>query len=294
MVTTDVGRSSVTPAGPKGLTRKELALYLSYLLLIPLSLIFILPLVWMISTSLKGNEQMTAWPPVWIPNPIHWENFISAWTSSDFARYLWNTVMYAVLAGLGTLLTSSMVAFGFARLRFPGRDFLFGLLLATLMLPSIVTLIPQYVLFKQFNWLDSFKPLIVPAWFGGGPFFIFLLRQFFRTIPNELFEQATIDGASNYRAYWQIMLPLAKPALSTVAIFSFLNFWNDFMGPLIYLNSAQHYTLTLGLRSFMQRQDVKVQEMMAMSLMMTIPIIILFFSFQRYFIEGVVMSGIKG
>lgn len=294
MVTTDVGRGSVTPARPKGVTRKELALYFSYLLLIPLSLIFILPLVWMISTSLKGNEQMTAWPPVWIPYPLHWDNFIAAWTSSDFARYLWNTLMYTVLAGLGTLLTSSMVAFGFARLRFPGRDFLFGLLLATLMLPSIVTLIPQYVLFKQFNWLDSFKPLIVPAWFGGGPFFIFLLRQFFRTIPNELFEQATIDGASNYRAYWQIMLPLAKPALSTVAIFSFLNFWNDFMGPLIYLNSAQNYTLTLGLRTFMQRQDVKVQEMMAMSLMMTIPVIILFFAFQRYFIEGVVMSGIKG
>jgi multiple sugar transport system permease protein len=294
MVTTDVGRNSLTPTRSRGTTRKEFALYFSYLLLIPLSLIFILPLVWMISTSLKGNEQMTAWPPVWVPSPIHWENFVTAWTSSDFARYLWNTVMYTVLAGIGTVLTSSMVAFGFARLRFPGRDFLFGLLLATLMLPSIVTLIPQYILFKQFNWLDSFKPLIVPAWFGGGPFFIFLLRQFFRTIPNELFEQAIIDGASSYRAYWQIMLPLAKPALSTVAIFSFLNFWNDFMGPLIYLNSAKKYTLTLGLRTFMQREDVKVQEMMAMSLMMTIPVVILFFAFQRYFIEGVVMSGIKG
>jgi multiple sugar transport system permease protein len=294
MVTSDVGTRTFQPGEQKRIRRKHLSAYLSYLLLIPLSLLFMLPLVWMISTALKGNEQMTAWPPVWIPSPIRWDNFVAAWTSSNFARYLWNSVFYTSVAGFGQVLSASMVAFGFARLRFPTRDFLFGLLLGTLMLPSIVTLIPQYVLFRQFDWLDSFKPLIVPAFFGGGPFFIFLLRQFFRTIPNELFEQATIDGASNYRSYWQIMLPLAKPALSTVAIFSFLNHWNDFMGPLIYLNSTEKYTLTLGLRTFMSRDDVRIQEMMAMSLMMTLPVIIVFFAFQRYFIQGVVMSGIKG
>ncbi len=266
---------------------------LIYCLLVPLAIVFTVPLLWLLSTSLKGDAQMAVWPPVWIPSPLYWENFVEAWTTGDFPRDLMNTVTITVLATFGELLTASMAAFGFARLRFPGRDGLFLVLLATLMLPGVVTLIPTFVLFKYLNWLDTFKPLIVPAYFGGGAFFIFLLRQFFLTLPPELFEQAKIDGASNYRSYWQIMLPLCKPALSTVAIFAFMNHWNDFMGPLIYLNSPDKFTLTLGLRRFMTLTDVRFQQMMAMSLLMTLPVLAVFFFFQQYFIQGVVMSGIK-
>jgi multiple sugar transport system permease protein len=187
-----------------------------------------------------------------------------------------------------------MVAFGFARLRAPGRDQLFAILLATMMLPGVVTLIPTFVLMKMLGWLDSNKPLIIPAYFGGGAFYIFLLRQFFTTIPKELFESGYIDGATNYRLYWQVMLPLSKPALSTVAIFAFMGHWNDFMGPLLYLRSPLKFTLSLGLAKYRTNTETRVQELMAMSLLMTLPVLIVFFFFQQYFIQGVVMSGIKG
>lgn len=265
-----------------------------YGILILLAVIFATPLVWLISTSLKDNSQMAAWPPVWIPTPLRWENFWTAWSEGNFGLYFLNTTLITVTATIGQLLTASMAAFGFARLRFPGREFLFSVLLATLMLPYVVTLVPTFVLFKNLGWLDSFKPLIVPAYFGGGAFFIFLLRQFFRTLPPEIFEQATIDGASNYRIYGQILLPLSKPALSTVAIFAFMQHWNDFLAPLIYINSPENFTLTLGLRRFMSLTDVRYQEMMAMALLMTLPVIVVFFFFQQYFIQGVVMSGLKG
>ncbi|MEZ4864847.1 MAG: carbohydrate ABC transporter permease [Caldilineaceae bacterium] len=275
-------------------TQKIIWQFILYLLLISLAVLFTTPLVWLISTSLKDDAQMALWPPVWIPTPLRWDHFYTAWTSGNFSLYFLNTTTITVLATIGQLLTASMAAFGFARLRFPGREFLFGLLLATMMLPYVVTLIPTYVLFKNLGWLNSFKPLIVPAYFGGGAFFIFLLRQFFRTLPPELFEQATIDGASNYRIYWQILLPLSKPALSTVAIFGFMQHWNDFLAPLIYLNSPEKFTLTLGLRRFMALTEVRFQEMMAMALLMTLPVLLVFFFFQQYFIQGVVMSGLKG
>jgi multiple sugar transport system permease protein len=265
-----------------------------YCLLVLLAFVFATPLLWLISTALKDDAQMAVWPPVWIPNPLRWENFWTAWTAGNFGLYFLNTTIITISATIGQLLTASMAAFGFARLRFPGREFLFSILLATLMLPYVVTLIPTFVLFKNLGWLNSFKPLIVPAYFGGGAFFIFLLRQFFRTLPPEIFEQATIDGASNYRIYAQILLPLSKPALSTVAIFAFMAHWNDFLAPLIYINSPEKFTLTLGLRRFMSLTDVRFQEMMAMALLMTLPVIIVFFFFQQYFIQGVVMSGLKG
>lgn len=265
-----------------------------YGLLIIIAIIFATPLLWLISTSLKDDSQMALWPPVWIPVPIRWENFWTAWTAGNFSLYFLNTAIITIGAMIGQLLTASMAAFGFARLRFPGRELLFGVLLATLMLPYVVTLIPTFVLFKNLGWLDSFKPLIIPAYFGGGAFFIFLLRQFFRTLPPEIFEQAIIDGASNYRIYFQILLPLSKPALSTVAIFGFMQHWNDFLAPLIYINSPEKFTLTLGLRRFMSLTDVRFQEMMAMALLMTLPVIVVFFFFQQYFIQGVVMSGLKG
>ena len=274
--------------------RKLVGRALIYSLLVVLSMIFAIPLVWLVSTSLKDDSQMTAWPPVWIPSPVRWDNFGLAWTAGNFGLYLKNTVIITVLATVGQVATASMAAYGFARLRFPGRDVLFAILISTMMLPGVVTFIPTFILFKQLGWLDSFKPLIAPAYFGGGAFFIFLLRQFFRTIPPEFFDQAKIDGASNFRSFWQIMLPLSKPALSTVAIFAFMAHWNDFQGPLIYINSPERFTLTLGLRRFMGQANTEFQEMMAMSLLITLPVIIVFFAFQRYFIQGVVMSGLKG
>jgi multiple sugar transport system permease protein len=274
--------------------RRVVWLGVLYSLLVILAFVFATPLIWLISTALKDDSQMVAWPPVWIPNPIRWDNFWTAWTAGNFGLYFLNTTIITICATFGQLLTASMAAFGFARLRFPGRELLFSILLATLMLPYVVTLVPTFVLFKNLGWLNSFKPLIVPAYFGGGAFFIFLLRQFFRTLPREIFEQATIDGASNYRIYAQILLPLSKPALSTVAIFGFMAHWNDFLAPLIYINSPEKFTLTLGLRRFMSLTDVRFQEMMAMALLMTLPVIIVFFFFQQYFIQGVVMSGLKG
>ena len=267
-----------------------------YLVLLPLALVFVLPLVWMISTSLKDNLQMAASPPIWIPTPIRWDNYGKALTSLPFGLYLGNTLQITLLGLLGQMLSCTAAAYAFARLRFPGRDTLFVVVLATMMLPGVVTLIPTFILFKQLGWLNTFAPLIVPAWFGagGGAFYIFMLRQFFKTIPMELSEAAKIDGASNFRIYYQIVIPLAKPALATVAIFSFMAHWNDFIGPLIYLNTADKLTLTLGLRQFMQQYTTQFQYMMAISTLMALPIIAIFFFAQKYFIQGVVMSGIKG
>ena len=278
----------------RGKPRKMLTQGLIYLLLVLLAIVFSMPLLWLLSTSLKPDAQMAAWPPVWIPSPLVWEHFGQAWNGGNFGLYFVNTATITVTATLGQVLTASMAAYGFSRLRFPGRTALFAILLATMMLPSVVTLIPTFILFKELRWLDSFKPLIVPAYFGGGAFYIFLLRQFFRTLPPEIFEQATIDGASSYRIFAQIVLPLSKPALATVAIFGFMSHWNDLMAPLIYINSPEKFTLTLGLRRFMLLTDVHYQEMMAMALLMTLPVLLVFFFFQQYFIEGVVMSGLKG
>jgi multiple sugar transport system permease protein len=265
-----------------------------YVVLLALSALFVLPLAWLVSTSLKSDVQMGAWPPIWIPRPLVWQNFSRALSAGYFWRYLQNTTLIAVLGTLGQVLTASMAAFGFARLRFPGRDFLFSIMLATMMLPGVVTLIPTFILFRRAGWIDTYLPLIVPAYLGGGAFSIFLLRQFFRTIPQELFDQAKIDGASDYRMYFQIMLPLCRPALATVAIFGFMFRWNDLMGPLMYINSGEKLTLTLGLQRFMSDTEVRYQEMMGMSLLMTLPLLVAFLLFQREFVQGVVMSGLKG
>lgn len=275
--------------------RKGLRQAATYAMLIPLALIFVTPLVWLASTALKPDAQMAKWPPIWIPNPPEWYNFVKVFTEGRFGLYLKNTLTIATLATLGSVLSASMAAFGFCRLRFPGRNFLFGVLLATMMLPGIVTLIPTFILFRILGWLNSYKPLIIPAYFGGGAFYIFLLRQSFMGIPNELFEQAKIDGASAFRQYWQIMLPLSKPVLSTVTIFSLMGHWNDFMAPLIYINDPQKFTLSLGLRQYQGLSGgIQFQDQMAFALLMTLPLLLAFFAFQQYFIQGVVMTGIKG
>jgi len=267
---------------------------LHYAALIFLACVFILPFLWMISTSLKGYENIFSLPLKWIPEKIHWENYVKVFEAMPFLIYLKNSVFVTGLAIFGTVLSASVVAYAFAVLRWPGRDPLFIVVIATMMLPAQVTMIPLFVLFKEFGWLDTFKPLIIPAFFGGGAFNIFLLRQFFLTIPRDLFDAARIDGCSEFRIYWNIVLPLAKPAIATVAVLSFMLYWNDFLGPLIYLSDKLKSTLALGVVMFVGQHQSEWALLMVATILMMLPIIIIFFLFQRYFIRGFMMSGIKG
>ncbi len=263
-------------------------------ILIGISLVALVPLVWMLSTSLKASGAEYDWPPVWIPNPIVWANYVRAHSSLNYAAYYRNTATICILSTIGATLTSSMAAYAFARLRFDGRNVLFVLLLSTMMLPGIVTLIPTFVIFKTVGWIDTLLPLVVPSWLGGGAFYIFLVRQFFMTIPMELDESARIDGASSLRIYWQILMPLAGPAVAVVAVFTFVNQWTDFLGPLIYLNTDSMRTVALGIAMNRGFYSVKLNYMMAASMVMSLPIIVLFFAAQRYFIRGIALTGLTG
>ncbi len=289
-----VSPSLTKPRQGSQLMRSVVTSLLWHLLLSAFGIVLIAPLVWLISTSLKEPSAIFMLPPRWIPNPIRWQNYPEALAAQPFLRFFLNTLNITFFATLGTVLTASMAAFGFARLRFPLRSFWFGVVISTLMLPSIVTLIPTFILFRWLRWIDTFYPLIVPYWFGGGAFFIFLLRQFFLTVPLELDEAARIDGASNYRIYWQIILPLAKPALATVIIFSIINHWNEFVLPLIYLHSSSKWTMAIGLQGFSDLYSTQWHWLMAASTVMVAPLILLFFSAQRYYLEGIHMSGIAG
>lgn len=253
-----------------------------------------LPLVWLVSTSLKAGAQTFLMPPKWIPEPIVWQNYPDAFQAVPFHRYFWNTIQIVIFSTLGTLLTSSMAAFAFARLRFPGRGPLFILVLSTLMLPNIVTLIPTFIVFRYLKWINTLKPLIVPFWLGGSPFFIFLIRQFFMTIPYDLDEAARIDGASNFRIYWNILLPLSKPVLAAVAIFSFIHHWNDFFLPLVYLQDPSKWTMAIGLQGFKDLYSTSWNLMMAASTAMILPLLALFFMAQRYFVSGIHLTGLAG
>jgi multiple sugar transport system permease protein len=253
-----------------------------------------LPFLWMVSTSLKETAQVWVFPPQWLPNPVRWENYTEALTILPFWRYALNTLMITVATTLGVVLTSSLCAYGFARLQFPGRDLIFMIVLTAIMIPYAVLLIPHYIMFRYLGWIDSYLPLWVPVWFGGGAFNIFLLRQFFRTIPAELSDAARIDGASELGIYWRIIMPLAGPALTTVAIFTVLNTWNDFLGPLVYISSQDKFTLALGLAQFRGLYATQWQYLMAASTVVVVPTLVLFFLAQRYFIQGVVLTGLKG
>lgn len=274
---------------------KMLKRFIGYLLLTPFSILFLIPFLWSVSTALKPLDQVYLFPPKWIPNPIVWDNFSKGWHAAPFDRFFLNTLIITVLATLGAVLSSSFVAFGFARLRSFDKNFLFIMLLSTMMLPGQVTMIPIYILFKNLGWLDTYLPLIIPSWFGGGAYNIFLLRQFFMTIPTEFDEAAKIDGCSYFRIYWSIILPLAKPAIITITIFSIIYHWNDFLGPLIYLSSMEKFTISIGLRYFQDLyQATQMNLMMAVSLIALTPILVLFLIAQRYFIKGIILSGIKG
>ena len=267
--------------------------FLVYFLLFLFGFIFIVPFVWMLSTSLKGEIGLFDIPPKWIPDPVQWTNYREAVTSFPFLKFTANTVFLSVVVMFGTIASSSLVAYAFAKLRWPGKHVWFVVMLSTIMLPAHVTMIPMFLIFKELRWIDTFLPLTVPAFFGSA-FNIFLLRQFFLGIPKELSEAAKIDGCSHFGIFRIIFLPLSKPALATVAILTFMGTWNDFLHPLIYLNNPDKFTLALGLRSFMMQYNTRWNVMMAASVLVMLPTVILFFMFQRYFVEGIVLTGIKG
>jgi len=237
-------------------------------------------------------------PPTLLPAKVQWQNYVRIWQVVPFGCWTRTSIVIATFSVFGGVLSSSLVGYSFARFRYPGRDLFFIVTLSTIMLPEEVTLIPQYLLFNKLKWLDTLKPLILPPYFGGGAFNIFLMRQFYLTIPRELDEAARMDGASSFRIYWNILLPLARPVVATVAVIAFIGHWNDFMGPLIYLNTTEKYPLSVGLRYFqtfaMYGETSKQHLLTAAALTMAAPCVLLFFAAQRYFVRGIVMSGIKG
>ncbi len=266
-----------------------------------LSILFIFPLLWLMSTALKPIEETTAKPMVWIPKHIQWHNFPDAFTyGSDslgyipFLVYSRNTLLLCILVVAGTVISNSLVAYAFARLKWPGRNFIFAVTIATMMIPFPVLMVPVFGLFRNLHWIGTFKPLWVPAWFGSA-FSIFLLRQFFRTIPFELSEAAKLDGCSEFNIYRLVVMPLCKPALAVVALFAFLGTWNDFLGPLIYLLDQKTFTLSLGLQFYQsQHGGTQWNLLMAATSIVVAPVILLFFFAQKQFIQGIALTGLKG
>jgi multiple sugar transport system permease protein len=267
---------------------------IAQIILLSLSAIFIIPFFWMVTTSIKTNPQLMTYPIQWIPNPVTLEHYRYGLTFVPFGRYIINTLIVAGIAVIGTVLSCSMVAYSLARINWPGRNVLFGVLLATLMIPFPVTMVPLFIMFSKLGWVNTFLPLTVPAFFGNA-FFIFLLRQFFMTIPRELSDAARIDGANEMRIFLGVILPLSRPALATVALFQFIANWSDFLGPLIYLGGAsEKFTVSLGLSVFQGEYSTEYGALMAASTVMLLPIVILFFFTQRTFIQGITLTGIKG
>ena len=264
-----------------------------YALAVLLSVTFVLPFFWMVSSALKPENQIYAVPPVWVPHPAIWSNFPNALQAISFTTLLSNTMIIAVATVVGAVASSVVVAYGFARLQWPGRNICFVICIATMMIPYQVTLVPLYIFFSKLGWINTFRPLIVPSFFGV-PFYIFLLRQFFLTIPEELSDAARIDGASELGILVRIILPLTRPALIVVTLFQFIGSWNDYLGPLIYLTDPSKYTLAVGVVSFSGAHASQFAFQMAASAVSVAPIIVLFFLGQRAFIEGISLTGVKG
>lgn len=272
------------------------------LLTVALAILFAFPLYWAVASALKRPVELNVIPPLWFPPQPQWQNFIAINDIIPFYRFMWNTAVVTVLTTLGGVVSASLVGYGFSHFRFRGRNTIFLIVLSTMMLPSEVTLIPTYLIFNELGWIDSFKPLIVPAYLGGGAFSIFLFRQFFSSIPKELSDAAKIDGCNPFRFYLSILMPLSIPVTITLCILYFQYAWNDLMGPLIYLTSLDKYTVSVGLlflrtqalSAISQRGTPTEHLLMAGSVLSMLPALILFFTLQRYFIRGVIMSGIKG
>lgn len=289
-------QTSSTPVlrTPQALGRTAL-----YLIVLALCVMFGFPLFWTLMSSLKTIPEMFSFPPVLIPETPQWSNYWRVLNISyPVGRWFINSVIIVILTTTGTIITASLVAYSFARFEYRGRDALFMITLATMMLPAQVTLIPQFVLFYKLGWINTFLPLWVPHWFGGGAFAIFLMRQFFLTLPRDLDEAALIDGAGYFRIFWSILMPLCKPILATLAIITLIASWSDFLGPLIYLNTPAKFTVSVGLQFFNAVPEVGGESMqnllMAACVMSMVPIIVIFFFGQRFFVQGIVMSGIKG
>ena len=275
--------------------RRHLGVLVRHMLLVAIAVALLVPFYWMVISALKETSQMFARPIQWWPTPAHWNNFTRALTypGFPFLRFFWNSVFYAGSVSLGTVLSSAAVGYGFACLRFPGRDLLFGLTLSTMLIPGIVLFIPTFVLFKHLGLLGTYTPLIGPA-FLGQAFFIFLLRQFFRGLPPELADAARIDGAGEFRLFWQIMLPLVRAPLVVAAMLSFLWTWHEFFGPLIYLMDRSQYPLSLGLFAFRAQHTTEWSLLMAAATLATVPLIGIFGLTQRYILSGITLTGIKG
>lgn len=295
-VFSDVGRVQVrTPARR---IRFQPGRTLLFVLMCLLAIFFFFPFFWTVASSLKRIDELNTFPPTWLPKVPQWVNYETVLTSVPFALWTFNTLFIVVLSTLGTVITASLVAYSFARFRYRGRDLIFILTLGTLMLPAQVTLIPQYVLFHRLNLLNTLYPLWLPAWFGGGAFAIFLLRQFIMTLPKDLDEAALIDGAGYPRIFWQILMPLCKPVLATICVITVNGVWNDFANQVIYLQKDTIMTLAVGMNYFHTLPEVGGEPtqhlLLAASVMSIAPIVILFFATQRYFVQGIVLSGIKG
>lgn len=274
--------------------KKRAARFFLYVVLLLLSAFYLLPFVWMVRSSLMPMYQIFTVPPILLPDPVEWGNYSQAMSAVPFGQYYLNTSFITLMTVLGTVVSSTLSAYAFSRVQWPGRDKIFGLLMTGMMLPFAVTLIPLFIGWKTVHAIDTYWPLILPAWLGGGMSNVFLLRQFFRGIPREYDEAAFVDGAGHIVIFTRIILPLTKPAIITVAIFSFLASWNDFLGPLVYLNSESRYTVALGLQQFMGTYSAQWHLMMAASTVAIIPVVVLFFFGQRYLIEGISLTGVKG
>jgi ABC-type glycerol-3-phosphate transport system permease component len=266
---------------------------LGYATLVAVAALLILPLYWMLATALKAEQQTFAIPPEWIPNPVEWQNFARVFEEVPFGRFIVNTFILVGLNIIGELVAVTLVAYGFARLRFPGRSVLFLLMLSTLMIPYHVTLVPRFILFSKLGWINTYLPLFVPA-FTGSSFLIFLVRQYMMSIPYDLDEAAYIDGANRFQVFWYVVVPLCRPALMLVVVFTFVGVWNDFLQPLIYLNDPQLFTVSLGLSFFQGTRETNWNLLMAGSLLATIPPLLLFFFAQRQLIGGIAIEGLKG
>jgi ABC-type glycerol-3-phosphate transport system permease component len=277
----------------RAVERARAARALAVVVLVVGAILLLIPFAWMVSTSLKPEDQIFLFPPRWIPRPFAWENYVRAWTAVPFAVYTRNTILITTLNILGNILGSSLAAFSFSRLRYPGRQTLFLIMLSTMMVPYWVTIVPTFILFRTLGWTNTFAPLVVPQFFAV-PFYTFLLRQYFMGISSELEDAARIDGASTLRIYSQIVMPLAKPALATVAIFSFVYNWNDLINPLIYITDQRKYTVAVGLAGFRNAYRIRMSHMMAASTVAVLPVIIIYFFAQRLFIQGIMLSGSKG
>lgn len=293
---TDTLRSHAGPR-PQGLqATKVVKSILFYALMILLSFIFAGPLLWMLSTSLKTDPQVYRVPPVWIPNPMRFANYPEALTARPFGLYTLNTLRYAFSSVVGVLLSCTLVAYGFSRIRWGMRNVLFVVCISTMMLPFQVRMIPLYLVFKELHWLNSYKPLVVPTFFGVNAYYIFLLRQFFLSIPEELSDAARVDGATELGILFRIILPLAKPALAVIGLLQFMAAWDNYLGPVIYLSEEPLYPIALGLQQFRGafQEELMWPRMMAASTAMIAPIIFIFFFVQRTFVEGISITGLKG